>query len=133
MATHWGNEGQVKIGSNAVAEIDSFKADETVTPVDDTAMGDAYKTHIASSGIKEWTAECVCHWDETDTNGQQALTVGASVTLNLYPEGSTTGDSYLTGTATVTSRGMTVVKDGDTIRQTFQFLGNGALTRGTVA
>jgi len=132
MGTHWGNEGTVKFGANAVAEIVEWDLDESVDPVDDTAMGDAYRTHIAASGTKKWNGTFTCHWDEADTNGQQAATVGASVTLNLYPEGATTGDSYMTGTATITQRGMTVKMDGDTIRQTFSFLGNGALTRTTV-
>jgi len=96
-------------------------------------MGDSYKTHIASSGIKEWSGSMTCHWDETDTNGQVAMTVGASVTLNLYPEGATTGDKYYTGTATITERGITTRMDGDTIRATFSFLGNGSLTLSTAA
>lgn len=133
MATHWGNEGTVKLGSNAVAEITKFEFTETVTPVDDTSMGDTYKTHIAGSGIKEWSGSMDAHWDETDTNGQVAMTVGASVTLNLYPEGATTGDKYYTGTATITSRSVVTVMDGETIKATFQFLGNGALTLSTAA
>lgn len=133
MATHWGNEGTVKLGSNAIAEINEFEFTETVDPVDDTTMGDAYHTHIANSGIKKWSGTMTCHWDETDTNGQVAMTVGASVTLNLYPEGATTGDTYWTGTATITERGQTTTMDGDTIKASFSFLGNGALTRGTVA
>ncbi len=133
MATHWGNEGQVKIGVNTVAEITSFEFTESVEPVDDTAMGDTYKTHIAGSGIKEWSGSFECHWDEADTNGQHALTVGGSVTLNLYPEGSTTGDIFWSGLATITSRGQKQEMNGSTIGVTFEFMGNGALTRGTVA
>ena len=133
MATHWGNEGQVKLGSNAVAEIIEFEFTETVEPIEDTAMGDIYRTHIASSGIKSWSGTVTCHWDETDTNGQEAMTVGASVTLNLYPEGSTTGDKYWSGTATITEMGVAVKHDGETTKRTFSFMGNGALTLGTVA
>lgn len=132
MATHWGNEGQVKAGANTIAEIVSFSFTESVSTVDDTAMGDAYKTHIAGSGIKEWRGTFECHWDETDTNGQNALTVGASVTLNLYPEGSTSGDTYFTGLASIVNRGQTQQMDGQTIRVTFEFQGNGAVTRSTV-
>ncbi len=132
MSTHWGLEGSVRLGSNAVAEMIEWEFTEKVEPVDDTSMGDAYKTHIAASGIKEWSGSMTCHWDETDTNGQVAMTVGASVTLNMYPEGATTGDTYWTGTASITERGQTQKMDGETIRATFSFMGNGALTRGTV-
>jgi hypothetical protein len=133
MATHWGNEGQVKIGANTVAEILKFEFDESVSPVDDTAMGDAYKTHIAGSGIKEWNGNFECHWDKADTNGQQALVVGASVTLNLYPEGSVAGDMYWTGLASITNRSQSQQMDGETIKVGFEFMGNGPLNRATVA
>lgn len=132
MATHWGNEGVVKIGANTIAEVTAFKIEESVTPVDDTSMGDAAKTHIAGSGIKEWSATIDCHWDETDTNGQSALTVGSSVTLNLYPEGASSGDAYFTGTASVVKRGLDVQMDGKTIARNIELLGNGALTASTV-
>lgn len=129
MATHWGNEGVVKVGANAIAEITEFEFTESVDPIDDTAMGDAYSTHIAGSGIKKWAGSLNCHWDELDTNGQVLLVVGASVTLNLYPEGATTGDIYWSGLATITERGQTVKMDGETIKANFSFMGNGALTR----
>lgn len=132
MPTHWGNEGLVRIGSNTVAEVVEFEFTEKVDPVEDTAMGDAYKTHIANSGIKEWSGSMTCHWDETDTNGQNLLVPGASVALNLYPEGNQTGDVYWTGQATITERSQTTKMDGDTIKASFSFLGNGALTRSTV-
>lgn len=133
MGTHWGgSEGTVKLGSNVIAEIVNFSLTETVDPIDDSSMGDTYRSHIAGSGLKEWSAEITCHWDETDTNGQQAMTVGASVTLNLYPEGATTGDSYMSGTASIIERGLTVPMDGETIRQSFKLKGNGTLTRTTV-
>lgn len=131
MATHWGTEGTVRVGANAVAELIEFEFTQRVAPVDDTAMGDAWKTHIASSGIKEWSGTAICHWDEGDTNGQEALTVGASVTLNLYPEGATTGDKYWTGLATITEVGVATKMDGETIKRTFAFVGNGALTLST--
>jgi hypothetical protein len=43
-------------------------------------------------------------WDETDTHGQQAMTVGSSITFNGYPEGSSSGDTYKTAAAIVESR-----------------------------
>lgn len=128
MATHWGVEGTCKFGSNAIAEITNFTVESTANPVDDSAMGDTWHTHIATSGMNSWTAEVTCHWDETDTNGQVAATIGASVTLNMYPEGSTSGDSYLTGTASVVKVGVAVPMDGATISRTLSFLGNGALS-----
>lgn len=133
MGTHWGHEGLVKVGANTVAEITEFAFTEKVSPVDDTSMGDAARTHIAGSGIIEWSGTMTAHWDETDTTGQGALTVGASVTLNLCPEGYTTGDKYWTGTASITERTQETKMDGDTIKCSFGFQGNGVLTLSTVA
>ena len=132
MATHWGNEGIVKVGANAIAEVDSFEVNESVDPVEDTAMGDTYKTHIPGSGHKEWSGSLTCHWDESDANGQEALVIGASVTLNLYPEGDASGDIELSGLASITNISIGVPKDG-LVSRSFEFMGNGALTHGAVA
>lgn len=83
-------------------------------------------------GHVSWTAECKCHWDETDTSGQGAMTIGASVTLHLHPEGATSGDVDMTGTATVTGKSQSVPLRG-VVEQSFTLTGNGALTIGTVS
>lgn len=129
MATHHGKNGVVKVGSNAVAEVQQFSVTEQVGTVDDTAMGDTDETHLV--GIKSWNGSLQCSWDETDTNGQEALTVGASVTLNLYPEGTGSGASYMTGTATITEVTRDIKRDG-VVTRSFNFKGNGALTHTTV-
>lgn len=130
MANHVGNEGQVKIGSNAIAEIRGWSITETQATVDDTVMGDDWETH--KTHHKSWTASANCLWDESDATGQGACTIGASVTLNLYPEGSTSGDSYFTGTATVEKRGASGNHDG-LVERTIEFKGNGPLTETTVS
>jgi len=130
MATHHGNEGTVKVGANAVAEVTEWQFDESAQIDDDTAMGDVWDSHVLRR--KSWSGRVSCHWDETDATGQGALTIGASVTLNLYPEGATTGDVYHTGTATVTAIAHQSSKDGVT-GVTFSFTGNGAATHPTVA
>lgn len=132
MGTHHGKDGVVKVGSNAVAEVDNWSVTESAAVADDTSMGDTWKTHVSGKTINSWNGSLTCHWDESDTNGQEALDIGASVTLNLYPEGAGTGADYRTGTATITQVGLTVTKDGVTQRS-FNFEGNGALTQSTVA
>lgn len=129
MATHIGNDGQVKIGANAVAEIVSFSLSESVNTADDSVLGDTSTSHIA--GMKSWSGSVSCYWDETNTTGQGAMTAGASVTLNLYPEGSTSGDTYWTGTATITGIERSVSND-TIVQANFTFTGNGALTSTTV-
>lgn len=130
MATHAGNEGSVYVGANQVAEVRSYQIEETQNTSDDTVMGDTWQTHLVTQ--KSWTAQCDVLWDETDTNGQGALTGGASITLNVYPEGNTTGDTYYTGTATVTSISRSASYDG-LVEASISLQGNGALTESTVS
>jgi hypothetical protein len=128
MATHTGSEGTVKVGANAVAEIRSYSLEETADTTEDTTMGDTYRTHKTT--LKAWSGTVDCFWDETDTNGQLALTVGSEVTINVYPEGATTGDSYKTGTAIVTGKTISASFDG-MVESTITLQGTGALTTAT--
>lgn len=130
MATYHGKDGLVKIGANTVAETTEWSLTQEIETTDDTVQGDSWKTHLV--GMKSWSGSVNCFWDETDTNGQEALVVGASVTLNLYPEGATSGDTYYTGTATVTNVAIGAAKDS-VVTRNFTFMGNGAVTEATVA
>lgn len=129
MATHTGSEGTVKVGANAIAEIRSFSIEESADTLEDTTMGDTARTY--KSSLTTYTGTVDVLWDETDTNGQGALTIGASVTLNLYPEGDTSGDTYYTGTAIVTGRTINSSFDG-LVEMSISVQGSGALTQTTV-
>ncbi len=128
MATHLGKEGTVQVGSNAIAEIRSFSVDESIDVVEDTSMGDSAKTYLAS--IKDFSGTIDVLFDETDTNGQTALSVGSSVTVNFAPEGTTSGDVKLTGTAIVTGKSVSSSFDG-LVESTITIQGTGGLTTGT--
>jgi hypothetical protein len=130
MATHVGKDGAVYVGANAVAEIRDWSLEQTSEVVNDTVMGDTWMTNKATQ--KSWTSSFNAFWDETDTNGQGALTVGSEVTLNLYPEGNTSGDTYWTGSAIITSVSNSASFDG-LVEASFSATGNGALTEDTVA
>jgi hypothetical protein len=130
MATHTGSEGTVKVGSNAIAEIRSFSIEESADTLETTTMGDTARTY--SSSLTTFTGSVDVFWDETDTSGQGALTIGAEVTLNLYPEGDTSGDTYYTGTDIVTGRTINSSFDG-LVEMSISVQGSGALTETTVA
>ena len=130
MATHKGSEGIVKVGSsNVVAEIRSYSIEESADTLEDTSMGDSAKTYKAS--LTSFSGSLDVFWDETDTNGQGALSIGAEVTLNFYPEGDTAGDTYSTGSAIVTGVSRTASYDG-LVEASISVQGNGALTESTV-
>lgn len=129
MATHTGSEGTIKVGSETVGEIRSYSISETADTIEDTSMGDASRTY--KTGLKSFTASVDVFWDEGDT-GQGALTVGSSVTLNVYPEGATTGDKYFTGSAIVT--GLTVNGSFDgMVEASLTLQGTGALSLSTAS
>lgn len=130
MANHHGSEGAVYVGSNAVAELNDFSVNESAEFAEDTNLSDTAKTFNATA-ITSWSGSANAFWDETDTTGQEALTVGASVTLNLYFEGNGTGATYATGTGLVTEVGVSSQKGG-IVERSFGFQGTGALTWTTV-
>jgi len=132
MATHTGSEGTVRVGANAIAEIRSYSLEETADTAEDTSMGDAYRTFKTT--LKAWTGSVDVFWDETDTNGQVALVVGATVTANFFPEGASAGQSekYYSGDAIVTGKTVTGSFDG-MVESTITLQGTGALTLATLA
>ena len=129
MANHKGSEGVAKVGSNTIAEIKDFSLSESAETIDDTTMGDSARTKQV--GLTTASGSMTAFWDETDTSGQGAMTVGASVTLNLYPEGATTGDNYATLTALITEKGISTTLDG-MVETTVSFEATGAVTWGDV-
>lgn len=130
MATHTGSEGTVKVGANTVAEIRSFSISTTADTAEDSSMGDSWRTFKTT--LKGWSGSLDCFWDETDTTGQGAMVEGAEVTLNVYPEGATTGDKYYTGSVIIT--GLTINSSFDgLVEASFTFQGNGALSFSTAS
>tara|TARA_Y100000296_G_C4948516_1_gene145052 strand:+ start:35 stop:424 length:390 start_codon:yes stop_codon:yes gene_type:complete len=129
MAVHKGSEGAVKIEANTVAEVRDWSLEETAETIDSTEMSDSAKTFEV--GTTSWSGSLNAWWDETDTSGQGAMTAGASVTLNLYPEGATSGDTYGSGTAIISSISKSAGIDG-LVEASFSFQGSGALTWATV-
>ena len=128
MATHKGSEGTVKVGSDAVAEIRSYSLEESADTLEDTSMGDSARTY--KSSLTSFSGSVDVFWDETDT-AQNALSIGSEVTLNVYPEGDTAGDTYYTGTAIVTGVSRSASFDG-LIEASVSVQGTGALTSTTV-
>jgi len=128
MATHTGSEGTIKIGSDVMGELRSFSLESTAETIEDTSMGDASRTYKV--GLKTFTGTASVFFDETDT-AQGNLDAGAEITLNVYPEGASSGDTYYTGSAIVTGRTINSSFDG-MVEAEISFQGNGALTESTV-
>ena len=91
-------------------------------------MGDSFRSYKA--GLGSYTASVECFFDETDA-AQNALDVGSSLTLELYPEGAASGDTYFTGTVIVTGKSVTSSFDG-MVEVAFTAQGTGGITETTV-
>lgn len=129
MATHKGSEGTVKVGSSSIAEIRSYSIEESADVLEDTSLGDSARTYLSSLTSFSGTIDVL--WDETDSSGQGALSVGSEVTLNFYPEGDGAGDTYYTGSAIVTGVSRSASYDG-LVEASISVQGNGALSETTV-
>ena len=128
MTVHTGSEGTVKVGANAIAELKSYTIEESGDTIETTALGDTSRTYVA--GLKTFSGTIEVYWDETDADGQVALTTGATVSLNFFPMGSVAG-TYYTGSAIVTAISISGTTDG-TIDRSFTVQGTGALSVATV-
>jgi hypothetical protein len=128
MANHRGSEGTVHVGTTAIAELRGWELSESMEPIDDTVLADTARTF--QSGLNGWSGSASAFWDETDTNGQEALTIGASVTIKFYPEGATLGDTFYTGTTLVTGITRRAAING-MVEVDFTFQGTGALSEAT--
>lgn len=129
MATHTAASGVIKVGSDAVAEVTGYSIEYNSDTVEDTVIGDTARTYIPT--LKSFTASLDAFWDETDTSGQGALTVGSSITFSIYPEGEDSGDTYYTGSGIITGRNIST-STGEMITASFTVQGSGDLTETTV-
>ena len=124
MATKLGREGLIKLSSTTIGELRNYALTHSSDTVEDSVIGDTYRTRLAS--MKSFSVSGDLYWDETDA-GQLLITIGSSVTLNLYPEGATTGDVYYSGAAIVTQFNVSASFDG-VIEGQISFEGNGTLS-----
>ena len=124
MATKLGREGLIKLSSTTIGELRNYALTHSSDVVEDSVLGDTYRTRLAS--MKTFSVSGDLYWDETDA-GQLLITIGSSVTLNLYPEGASTGDVYYSGAAIVTQFNVSASFDG-VIEGQISFEGNGVLS-----
>ena len=127
MSIHKGSEGTVHVGTDAVAEIRSYSIEESADTLETTSMGDTARTHLAS--LTSFSGSVDVYWDETDT-AQTALTVGTSVTIKFYPEGTASSSKYYSGEAIVTGVSRSAAFDG-LVESSISIQGTGVLTLAT--
>ena len=94
-------------------------------------QADQYQNSSRSylSTLTQFTASVDVFFDETDT-AQTALSVGSTVTLEVYPEGASTGDTFYSGSAIVTGFTRSASFDG-LVEASVSLQGSGGLTTST--
>lgn len=120
MATFSGKDGAVYSGNTAIAEVRDWSIEQTANRVDDTVMGDSWMTGKITQ--RSWTASVNIYFSQS----QAGIDLGDEITLNLYPEGKTTGLKYYNGKAHITSKSASASFDG-MIEASISVEGNGEL------
>lgn len=129
MATYKGSDGVIKVSTNTVAEIRSYSIEESADTLEDTSMGDGARTYKPS--LTSFSGSLDVFWDESDSSGQGALSIGSEVQLNVYPEGADSGDTYYQGDVIVTGVSRSASFDG-LVEASISVQGTGALSELTV-
>jgi len=128
MANSLGKDGVLKISTTTVAEIRGYTLNETTATTEDTVIGDAFTTHKAT--LRSWQCSGDMFWDPVD-GGQAIITVGATVTVNLYPRGIAASTHYKSGSAIITGFDITSRHDS-MVEASFSAMGTGPLSTLTV-
>ncbi len=124
MASYTGQMGAILIGANPVAEIRGFEITATSDTIDDTVMGDTWRTNKAT--FKSWSGSMDVLYDHDNATGQGALPIGADVACKFYPSENASGAAELTGTVRITERNIKTSHEG-LVEMSVSFMGNGAL------
>lgn len=131
MTTYRGNAGVLKLGASptAVAELTGFTIQTTIGMLDDTAQGDAARSH-KSDALPDFSGSMRGHYYPDDTGGQAVVVEGAELDFEGSPIGTSAGLAKLSGKIIV--QGVTITSDNGAIvsfEATFQ--GTEGLNRGT--
>lgn len=107
MGTYTGKNTLVQVGDTpvTVGKVKSISLNGEVEVQEDEYLGVA-GVDIAV-GNEKWDSSITVHHDPEDP-GQQALTLGATVDITLFPQGNSTGKTKIEYSAIVTSDPLTI-------------------------
>ena len=135
MATIKGYNGSLRDSAgNLIGELTSFTLSITQNSEQHNAFGDEWIDTTATN--KNWSVEGSGMFDPDDTYQSAIVTEvisGDSVySIEIRPEGDTTGDDNYTGSITLGEVGIEATSEG-VIGFSFSGQGSGALAKGTVS
>lgn len=124
MATLAGNAGAFKVGTNTVAEMDTWSLDVSPGLEETQSFGDTWKERTLT--LKEYSGSASGRLDITDTNGhvaiQTAILAGTVIAARFYVNGSNyySGNVFVNAAFSAPENGL--------ITANYTFTGHGALT-----
>ena len=143
MANYTGQSGVLKLDNYAgsvtsIAEVRSFSIEHTVNTVEDTVMGDQYKTY--KTNLNEWSGSADIYLNDADltafgniligdTAGARSL--GQELRIEAYPGGNpSAGYPKVSGNIIATGFSISSSMDG-MVEASISFSGTGNLTLGS--
>jgi len=132
MASYEGSNGAVKLVDGAgtyaaVAQVRSWNISHSRDTVEDTSMGDSFRTH--KKGLESWSGSMEIIFDDSvssEVNSALNPSTDTAIGIELFPDVSVVTTKF-SGTIIVTEWAITASYDGLTTASV-SFTGSGALT-----
>jgi predicted secreted protein len=131
MASYEGSNGSVKVldgtgTSTAIAQVRSWNISHSRDTVEDTSMGDSFRTH--KKGLQSWSGSMEIIFDDAEgaeVNASLDPNTDTVITADFFPDAAVVGLKF-TGTIIVTEYAVTASYDG-LVTASVSFSGTGAL------
>jgi predicted secreted protein len=135
MASYEGSNGAVKVldGSGtltAIAQVRSWNISISRDTVEDTSMGDSYRTH--KKGLQSWSGSMDIVYDDStvaEVNSAISPDTDTVITAEFFPDVSVVATKFA-GTIIITEYAVTASYDG-LVTASVSFSGTGALSAAT--
>ena len=129
-----GHDGVLNIGGVAVAQLTSYTIDTTQDTADASHMDSNNRIFVPTLSSFSGSADFVFESDSQGTSQHEAIAeldllnaTPGSVAIQIYPEGTNSGNSGFTGNVIITGYSATGSTD-TTVTGSLTFQGTGALT-----
>ena len=134
MANIVGKNGVVKGGTagseSAIGEVTGFSINQTADTIETSTMGSGDRTYVSS--LKSFSGSVDVLHSVASGDNQSEFAVGSSLQLELYPNGTASGEKYFEGTVLCTGKDVTSTFN-DMVTATYSFQGTGALAENTAS
>lgn len=128
MAKIAGRDGQLKSGATLIAHVRNWTINETSPQIDLTAMGDSFADQTA--GLPSISGQMQLWWDNAADAGQATLDNASEFTLEVHPEGDSSGNVQWSVDIAITEVVRTGSHDGG-VEMNISWVGRSVVTEST--